>query len=83
MKKPDSSLSRRELVEKALNQARPLLAMHGGGVRLIDVTKDGVVKVALQGHCVGCSLSTITLRLGIERLLISQLPDLVTAVQEV
>jgi len=77
------SATRFDQVEQALDQARPFLAMHGGGIQLIDVTDEGVVKVALRGHCVGCSLSTMTMKLGIERLLCDNLPDIVSSVQEV
>ncbi len=70
-------------VDEVLDIARPALDMHGGGIRLIDVSNEGVVSVSLQGHCVGCSLSTMTMRLGIERLLKEKLPEIVSTVIEV
>ena len=42
----------REKVEKALEKIRPALQADGGDIELVDVTKDGVVKVRLVGACV-------------------------------
>ena len=72
-----------EQVELVLNEARPYLEGHGGGIQLVDVDAEGIVHVALQGHCVGCALSTITMRLGIETLLKDRLPAIVKGVQEI
>jgi Fe-S cluster biogenesis protein NfuA len=40
-------------VEKALDEIRPNIQADGGDVQLVAVEK-GIVKVRLQGHCVGC-----------------------------
>ena len=64
----------REKVEAALEKIRPALQADGGDVELIDVTKDGVVKVRLVGACAGCPMSTLTLAYGIERELKKQVP---------
>ena len=58
----------KEQVEQVLNQIRPQLQADGGDVQLVDVT-DGTVKVKLTGACAGCPMSTMTLKMGIERLL--------------
>ena len=65
----------REKIEAALNKIRPALQADGGDVELVDVTKDGVVKVRLMGACAGCPMSTMTLAFGIERELKKQVPD--------
>lgn len=53
----------REAVEKVLNeQVRPMLSMHGGGVELVDVTDEGVVKVRLTGGCCGCPSAQMTIK---------------------
>lgn len=70
-------------VNAVLDVARPALELHGGGIQLADVTNDGIVKVILKGHCVGCAISTVTMKLGIERLLKERLPHIVHAVEEV
>ena len=64
----------REKIEAALEKIRPALQADGGDVELIDVTKDGVVKVRLVGACAGCPMSTLTLTYGIERELKKQVP---------
>jgi len=64
----------RDKVEKVLNQIRPKLMMDGGNVELVDVN-DGVVKVRLTGACAGCAMATITLKMGIERILKQEVPE--------
>ena len=64
----------REKVEGALNKIRPALQADGGDVELVD-GEEGVVKVKLTGACAGCPVSTITLKMGIERLLKEEIPD--------
>lgn len=65
----------RDKVEKALAKVRPMLAADGGNVELVDVTEDGVVKVRLQGACKGCPMSQITLKNGIERIILKEVPE--------
>ena len=64
----------RDKVEEVLNQIRPKLMMDGGNVELVDVN-DGVVKVRLTGACAGCAMATITLKMGIERILKQEVPE--------
>jgi Fe-S cluster biogenesis protein NfuA len=64
----------REKVEEILNKIRPALQADGGDVELVDV-KDGIVSVKLTGHCVGCPMSTMTLKNGIERMLKEEISD--------
>jgi len=63
-----------ENVEKVLEQIRPSLQADGGDVELIRV-KDGIVSVRLTGACGSCPMSTMTLKMGIEKLLKSKLPE--------
>jgi len=65
----------KEQVETALNKIRPSLNADGGDVQLIDVSEDGVVKVQLKGACSGCPMSQMTLKMGIERLLKEEIPE--------
>jgi Fe-S cluster biogenesis protein NfuA len=65
----------KEKVEKVLDKIRPSLMADGGNVELVDV-EDGVVKVRLTGACGGCPMSQMTLKMGIERLLKQELPDI-------
>jgi Fe-S cluster biogenesis protein NfuA len=72
----------RERVEQALSKVRPALQADGGDVELIEVGADGVVKVRLKGACGGCPMSQLTLKMGIERILKKEVPE-VTAVEAV
>ena len=65
----------RERVQEALDKIRPALQADGGDVELVDVTEDGVVKVALQGACRGCPMSQLTLANGVERVLKEEVPE--------
>jgi len=65
----------KEKVEKTLDKIRPSLMADGGNVELVDV-EDGVVKVRLTGACGGCPMSQMTLKMGIERLLKREIPEI-------
>ena len=71
----DTKKDLRERVEATLNVVRPNLQADGGDVELVDVDEDGVVKVKLQGACSGCPMAQMTLKMGIERVLKSQIPE--------
>ena len=73
----------KEQVEKALNIIRPALQADGGDVELVEVSEDGIVSVRLTGACGSCPMSTMTLKMGIERTLKEQLPELVKEVVQV
>jgi Fe-S cluster biogenesis protein NfuA len=64
----------KEKVEMALARIRPALQADGGDVELVEVV-DGVVKLRLRGSCASCPVSTMTLKLGIERVLKEQIPE--------
>ena len=65
----------REKVEEVLNKIRPQLMMDGGNVELVEVN-DGTVKVKLTGACSSCPMSTMTLKVGIERILKQEIPEI-------
>jgi Fe-S cluster biogenesis protein NfuA len=68
-------------VEEVLKQVRPALQADGGDVELIDVTDDGVVSVRLTGACGSCPMSTMTLKMGIEKTLMENIPAVKEVVQ--
>ncbi len=68
----------KEKVQAALEQVRPNLQRDGGDVELVDVTEDGIVKVRLTGRCHGCPMSQMTLKMGIERFLKMNVPEVKT-----
>lgn len=65
----------KERVEAALDKIRPILQADGGDVELVEITDKGVVKVRLQGACKGCPMSQMTLKNGIERALVKEVPE--------
>lgn len=65
----------KEKVEAALNKIRPSLKADGGDVELIEAGEDGVIKVKLTGACGGCPMSQMTLKMGIERILKEEIPE--------
>jgi Fe-S cluster biogenesis protein NfuA len=65
----------KKLVEQALEKIRPLLQRDGGDIELVEVN-DGVVKVRLTGACKGCPMSQMTLKQGVEKLLLKEVPGL-------
>ncbi len=72
----------KDKVEKVLDEIRPGLQTDGGDVELVDVTEDGVVKVKLTGACAGCPMSTVTLKMAIEKRLKEKISE-VKAVEQV
>jgi len=64
-----------ERVEAALAKVRPSLQADGGGVELVEVSDDGIVKVRLQGACRGCPMAQMTLAMGIGRVLREEVPE--------
>ena len=66
----------KEKVQKAIDLIRPSLQADGGDVELVDVSVDGIVKVKLTGACHGCPMSQMTLKMGIEKIIKTQVPDI-------
>lgn len=66
----------KEEILKALDSVRPFLQADDGDVDLVDISPDGIVTVKLKGACEICPMSVMTLRAGIERLLLRQVPGI-------
>ncbi|HQF43662.1 MAG TPA: NifU family protein [Ignavibacteriaceae bacterium] len=62
-------------IQKALNNIRPFLQADNGDIELVDITEDGIVKVRLLGDCETCPLSVMTLRAGVERAIMKEVPS--------
>lgn len=71
----------RQQVEDALDLVRPALQADGGNVELVDVSQDGEVRVRLTGACGSCPMSTMTLKMGIEKTLREKLSFVKSVVQ--
>ena len=58
------------------SQVNPGLAAHGGMVNLVEVVEEGIAVVQFGGGCQGCGMVDMTLKDGVERTLLEQLPQL-------
>jgi len=65
----------KDKVEISLNKVRSLLQADGGGIDLLDVTEDGVVKIKLTGACGNCPMSQMTLKMTVERAIKAEVPE--------
>ena len=59
------------------NEVNPSLAAHGGEVSLVEITEDVVAILKFGGGCQGCSAVSMTLKDGVEKTLLEQVPELV------
>lgn len=66
-----------ERVERALDGVRPYLGSHGGDVRLLEVTDEGVVRLQLLGSCDGCASSSVTLELAVDGAIRAAAPEII------
>ncbi len=71
-------------VNLAIDQLRPFLHADGGDIELVDITSDYVVRVRLLGACKDCSMSSMTLKAGLEDAIRVAAPEVkaVVAVEE-
>jgi len=67
-------------VQDVLDKLRPFLLRDGGDCQLVDV-EDGIVRLRLLGACGSCPSSTITLKAGIERALLEEVPGVLEVEQ--
>ena len=71
-----------ERVEKVLDEdVKPMLAMHGGDVALVEVTDEGIVKVRLTGGCAGCPMAQMTLINVVESTIKAKIPQVKKVIQ--
>jgi Fe-S cluster biogenesis protein NfuA len=68
-------------VKEVLEMIRPALQADGGDVELVEVSADGIVKVKLVGACGHCPMSTMTLKMGIEKTLMEKVPGVKEVIQ--
>ncbi|HDN65694.1 MAG TPA: NifU family protein [Methanosarcinales archaeon] len=65
----------KEKVEPIIEKIRPMLQADGGDIELVEIEDDGTVKVRLVGACSGCAMSQYTLKVGVEQILIKEVPE--------
>jgi Fe-S cluster biogenesis protein NfuA len=63
-------------VKAVLDEIRPYLKADGGDAELVEVTDEGVVRIRLVGACGHCPMSTMTLKMGIEKRLRESIPEI-------
>ena len=70
-----------DAVEDVIEIIRPAIQADGGDIELKGVDDSGVVTVELQGACVSCPASTVTMKAGIERIMKDRVPGVTAVVQ--
>ena len=66
-----------ERVERALETCRPFLRADGGDVRFVRFRAEGIVELQWLGTCKICPMSVLTLRAGVERAIMKDVPEVV------
>jgi Fe-S cluster biogenesis protein NfuA len=64
-----------ERVQQALNDIRPFLQQDGGDVQFVRMRDNGVLELSWQGTCKICPMNQMTLRAGVERKLMNEVPE--------
>lgn len=65
-----------ERIKTSVEEIRPYLQTDGGDVEIMDVTDDYIVKIKLLGACSDCSMSTTTVKAGIEETIKRYIPEI-------
>lgn len=65
-----------ERIEQALDRIRPFLKADGGDVKFKRLRPDGILEVKWEGTCLICPMSVLTLRAGVERVLMKEIPEI-------
>ncbi len=69
-----------EKVKKAIEDVRPSLQADGGDIEFVSLSEAGIVSVKLTGACGSCPMSQMTLKLGVEKYLKKEIPEVVEVV---
>ena len=63
-------------VDDALEEVRPHLAIDGGNIEVLDISDAKIVQVKWLGACNGCSMTSMTMKAGVEETLRRRLPEI-------
>ena len=63
-------------IEASLNSIRPYLEADGGNVRILEITKNQVLKLEFLGNCGTCPMSTMTFKAGVEEAIRRSVPEI-------
>jgi Fe-S cluster biogenesis protein NfuA len=69
-----------ERVEKAIDTVRPYLLADGGNVKIVEITPENIVRLELTGACSSCSMSSMTMKAGIEDAVKRAVPEITAVV---
>ena len=64
------------LVDQALDDVRPHLAIDGGNIEVVDISEAKIVQIKWLGACNGCSMTAMTMKAGVEETLKNRLPEI-------
>lgn len=68
-----------ERIEQVLASVRPAIEMHGGDIEYVSL-HEGVLSIRFLGACIGCPISSFTLKLGIEEAIKKEIPEITEVV---
>ena len=63
-------------VEQSLNNIRPYLEADGGNVKILEITKDNLLRLEFVGNCGNCAMSHMTFKAGIEDAIKRAVPEI-------
>lgn len=72
----------RSRIETVLDKIRPALVADGGNIEFVDLI-DKDVRLRMVGACGTCPSALMTMKMGVERALLAEVPDLVETVTQV
>ena len=75
----ESSTTKEDLLVRAnaaIEEIRPYLAVDGGNVEIVDITDDMVLQLRWIGNCIGCHMSSMTMKAGVEQSVKARIPEI-------
>jgi Fe-S cluster biogenesis protein NfuA len=63
-------------IEASLDNIRPYLEADGGNVRILEITRENVLRLEFMGNCGSCAMSTMTFKAGVEDAIRRAVPEL-------
>jgi len=67
-------------LDNALDSIRPHLKVDGGNVEVVDITDDMIAQVKWMGNCEFCSMTSMTMKAGIQEAVRQQMPEIIGVV---
>lgn len=64
-----------EIIVDTLDKIRPYIQRDGGDVEFVSIDDQGIVYVKMLGACVGCYAADDTIKLGVEAILMDEIPQ--------